>query len=339
MKYSDFKKILKENNLKGAYLFTGEESLIIESTIEYIIDHYIDEMYRDFNLYLMHGKELELDNFYTAADSYPFMTEKKVIVIDELTYINEKTKSDDEFFKTLDNISDDTIIIFQDFENELKKTTKLYKYFKNNKNIVEFSKLNKFDFNKFIESTIKKSGKTILNNDISYFAMLSGYNNKRLDVNLLEVKSELDKLINYVDGEQINRSHIDHLLTKKTDSNIFNLLDSLVNKNPRESLNITYDLYLKDESVAGIVHMIGRRYRHIYEFISMKNEQKAESEIKKVISISDYEFKNVASSAYKTDLCSVKDNLNEIYNIEKLIKTSSQDEYLLLQYLVIKIAS
>lgn len=337
MKYKDFKKLLVEKNISKSFLFTGQEGLLIERTIEYIVSNFISKSFLELNYSHLHGSNLSFNEFFSSMETLPLMSDKRVIIVDELNDLNQKIDFNDEMLKDLDNIYDDIVVIFHDSEFNLKKTTKLYKYFKKNQRVVEFDKLNNYELTSFIKKEFKKKNKKILDSDLSYFIMLTGYNNKKLEVTLYDVLSNIEKLSSYTLDGYVTKSDIDKVVKRAVDSNIFNLLDSLGNKNPQKSLEIIHDLYDNNEPLVSILHMIQRRFRHLYKYLSLYDINKMENEIKKIIDISDYEFKVVSNTARRLNLCDVKENLDDIFQVEKKFKSSSQDGLMLMEYLVVKI--
>ena len=127
-------------------------------------------------------------------------------------------------------MSEHSILIFLDYEDEVLKTTKFYKYFSKLKRNVEFPKLRENEFRKFLNEYISERGFKISPADVSYLAQKSGYNSKNLNVVLYDVKNEVDKILATAKDE-VNRQMIDEVYISNIDTNIFNFLDAMMNKN------------------------------------------------------------------------------------------------------------
>lgn len=316
----------------------GEEGLVIEKTIDYIVNTYIDETFKDFNYTFLNGNNLILDNFYSYLETLPFMSSKRVVIINELQDFQSRFNLNDLFFETVEGLPDDTIVIFYDSEQNLKKNTQLYKFFKKINRVVEFGKLNNYEVSNFLKRELMKNDKFISDGDLSYFIMLTGYLNKKVEMNLYDVETELEKLISYSTDSNITREDIDKTIKKANDSDIFNLLNSLADKKPGDALRYLHDLYDKNEPIPSLLYMIQRRYRHMYEYSSLYQDMKRDDEIKKIVGItSDYEFKIVSQLARGRDLCELKYNLASILEVDKKLKSTSHDKLLLMEYLVVNI--
>lgn len=337
MNYKEFKQVLSKNDLKGAYLFFGQETLVIERTIEYIVSSYLEPSFKELNLTQIHGSNLNLKDFYGYIETLPFMSKKRVVIIDELADFLQKIDINDDFTKTIENLSKETILIFFDSDQNLKKTSKFYKLLKKLNKDIEFTKLDNSDLFRFLMKEIKSHGKIINESDLSYFIMLSGYLNKKLEVGLLETVSELEKIIAYSKNKEISRNDINETIKKSSDVNIFTLLDAISNKDALLSLTSLHDLYDKNESMQGILHMIQRRYRHLYEYAALEKINKGEAYIKNIISISDYEFKQVGKIARRYSPCSLKEKLELILDVDIKLKSTATNQLLMMEYLITKL--
>lgn len=337
MKYADFKELMIKNKIAGPYLFMGEEGLVIDKTIDYIVSKFVDKTFKDLNYTFLNGDKLEMESFYSSVETLPFMSEKRVVVIDQLKKFLQNNDLSDTFFETLNNIADDTIVIFHDSDSDLAKNTKLYKFFKKEKRVVEFGRLNNRELSNFLKREISKKDKFITDGNLSYLIMLTGYTDWKSEINLYELESELEKLLAYSTGKEITRDDINKNIKKNTNSDIFDLLDSLALKDSNKSLNYLYELYEKDEPLNLIFHMIQRRYRHLYEYASLREDKVPEFEIKKVIGVSDYEFRVVSKAARNMRSCDLQQDISKILNIDLKSKTISQMNLLLMEYLIVNL--
>lgn len=339
MNYKEFKKKLAGKDIGGAYLFSGEEGLIIERTIEYIVNSFLEPTFRDLNLTYLHGSNINSKDFYGYIETLPFMSKKRIVIIDELSEMLQKIDTSDDFLNTIKNLAKETILIFNDLDQRLNKTTKFYKFLKKINANVEFAKLDNVELLKFIKREVESKGKKIKDSDISYFIMNTGYQNKKLETNLYELISELKKLISYSSGEEISKGDIDKIIKKTADSNIFNLLEALAKKDSIKALEYFHGLYEKNESIAGILHMIQRRYRHLYEYRSLYSINKSDSYIRQVLSISDFEYKTIGKMSANFNTCQLKNCLNKILEIDKRLKSTTTDELILMEYMIVSLCN
>lgn len=337
MKYIDFKELMIKNKVFGPYLFMGDEGLVMDKTIDYIVSKFVDTTFKDLNYTFLHGDKLEMENFYSSVETLPFMSNKRVVVIDQLKQFLNNNNLSDTFFDTLANIAGDTIVIFHDSENNLAKNTKLYKFFKKEKRVVDFGRLDNRELTNYIKKEISKRNKSISDANLSYLIMLTGYTNWNSEMNLYELESELEKLLAYSSGTEISRDDINKNINKNTNSDVFDLLDSLALKNSSKSLNYLYELYEKDEPLNLIFHMIQRRYRHLYEYTTLREDKVPEYEIKKLLGVSDFEFRVISKAARNKKSCELQSDISKILEIDLKSKTITQMNLLLMEYLIVNL--
>lgn len=336
MQYGKFIEYTKSDDFGGAFLLYGDEKRLIEKTVSYLSDRFVKN-FRELNYNYLHGDSLSLDDFYSSIETLPFMNDKRLVVLDELNEFMKRFSFSETFYDSIKNLKNDTILIF--IGDDIKKTSGLYKFFKKNKREVEFNKLNNRELVNYINRELKNNSKSMREIDINYFIMLSGYFNKRLDVDLYHLESELNKLINASDEKAISREDIDNLIEKQNDSNIFNLLDSLMKKNSDSAVGYLFDLYEKDETMMGVLYMIQRRFRLLYKYNVLASDGESDDYIKKILNISDYEYRVIKNCSKNYSTNSIRDILDEVIEIEGSLKSVNCDELLLLQYTVVKICS
>ena len=82
-----YRKVFDEvagSDPRPLYLLKGEESFIMDELARRIADRHVSEEMRSFNLTVEHGDEMDMASFVAAARSYPFLADRRVLVIREL---------------------------------------------------------------------------------------------------------------------------------------------------------------------------------------------------------------------------------------------------------------
>ena len=74
---------LKKGVYQPVYYLMGEEGYYTDKITDYIIEHSLTEVERDFNLTVYYGLESDIDTIITAAKRFPMMAERQVIVVRE----------------------------------------------------------------------------------------------------------------------------------------------------------------------------------------------------------------------------------------------------------------
>ena len=76
---------LKQDLAKGSfetlYILYGEEAYLREYYLRQLRKKVVDETFADFNLIELDGKTLTLESLTEAVDSYPAMSERKLVIV------------------------------------------------------------------------------------------------------------------------------------------------------------------------------------------------------------------------------------------------------------------
>ncbi|EGY79574.1 hypothetical protein HMPREF9129_1299, partial [Peptoniphilus indolicus ATCC 29427] len=168
-------------------------------------------------------------------------------------------------------------------------------------------------------------------------AQKSGYNSKNLNVVLYDVKNEVDKILATAKDE-VNRQMIDEVYISNIDTNIFNFLDAMMNKNISVILLELNNLYQVGEPIQKIFYMVARQFRLLLSYKNLKEQGYQDMKIMEKLKIKQYEFSKLKVASNKFE----KDKLKEIYisllEYDHTIKTRTVDERALFESLLVKIS-
>lgn len=348
MNYAEFNKIIKEDKFskddKTSYpfLFRGMEIYLIEDSIKRIKNKYIDKSTEALNYTVLNGKNIHQDDIINACETLPLMSEKKLVILNEPSlFLQDGITNEKEFYKYLDNIGDHCIFIITDRSDGIDKRTKFYQYFKKKDLLVEFNKLGRPQLRSWIKNLLKRNKKSMTDEDISYFIENSSYLNKYNDTekDLYSLKSDLEKLINYSNAAEISKKDIDTTGKKTMDSNIFDLLNYINDGKTEMALQVFNNLYSFNEPVLRILFMIIRQARLLISYKLYSDKGYNDNQIASIIKIKPYELKKISQQSRKHDLSRLKKHFDHLLLVDKKLKTSSTDERIEMEMLIIRISS
>ena len=81
--YESIMSELKGGTFRPVYYLMGEEGYFTDKITDYIMEHALTEVERDFNLTVFYGLDTDIDTVVTAAKRFPMMAERQVIVVKE----------------------------------------------------------------------------------------------------------------------------------------------------------------------------------------------------------------------------------------------------------------
>ncbi len=197
MNYKDIIKSVNNRDFKNIYLFYGREYYLIENSIN-AFKNSLNESMLDFNLDIIDGKEIILDQAISSIETLPFMDDKKIVIIKDFELLKGKKKnftdSDEKYLiDHLDNIPESTILIFVVY-GDIDKRKNIVKKISQNGIVCNCDKLSDMDLFKWVKKKFEAREVRIENSQIMYFIDSEGYRDKSSEKTLSDLDNEINKI-------------------------------------------------------------------------------------------------------------------------------------------------
>ena len=224
MNYKELIKKAKAKDLKPVYLFYGEEPYLIDYTLNALKKIYIDKAFEPLNYMVLYGKDTDFETILNACETLPFMSDKKIIVIEDHPLFKTKKESNsgteefdtndykDELINYLDSLEDHLCLLFIEKNSSIRKSNPLYKIIAKVGDVIEFKKMRGQDLNLWVENSFNKYNKKISRSDINYFISHSSYFDSNQEKTLYDLENEIIKISNYLsEDDHVNKAILDLL--------------------------------------------------------------------------------------------------------------------------------
>lgn len=273
MTVEELEKDLKTENLKSLYLLYGEEEYLLENDVKKI-KKIFGELINGINYIQIDDKNADklISDIETPAFGYP----RKLIIVKDTNLFKKETRGKKSEEKTskktsksqslqekisayikenIDVINETVVLVF--IEKEVS-TNELQKTIQNLGVVCNFEKLKPAQISKRIKVICNSYKVNIDEKTLGYFIETCG-------TSMMNLINEIRKLIEYV-GENgtIKQEDIDKLSIKELDSVIFDLTDSLGQKNIKEALQILRELLANKEPIQKILITLYNHLKKIY---------------------------------------------------------------------------
>ena len=113
----------KRGNWQPLYYVSGSESLLAEEAVALVIAAAIPATMRDFNLDVFSGDDEASRQFLAQAQSFPFMAERRVVVVRRIEKMNFDLRAENAFLEYLANPVPSTILVLVGKLDRRKKLT------------------------------------------------------------------------------------------------------------------------------------------------------------------------------------------------------------------------
>ena len=261
---NELDKKIQLNNLCGIYLFYGENSFALESSIKKIKKSF-GELILGINYISVDSSNI--DNLILDLSTPAFGYEKKLIIVKDSNLLKKEAKSkkskDSELQikiseyieENIENIMENSLLIF--CEEKIEKNS-LYKTIEKYGDVCNFENLKEYELIKKLKSICKAYEVGTDESTLKYFVELVG-------IDMQECINEIRKLIEYAGkGGTITKDSIDLLTIKKIEAVIFDLTDSLGNKDIRTALQVLGNLQYNKEPIQKILINLYNHFKKLY---------------------------------------------------------------------------
>ena len=108
MDYKDIIRNIKSKNFENIYLLYGREYYLIDNAIKNLKES-LNESMLDFNLDVIDGKEVFLDQLLSSVETLPFMDDNKITIVKDFELLKGKRKNAIEDKKARKELTDNLI--------------------------------------------------------------------------------------------------------------------------------------------------------------------------------------------------------------------------------------
>ncbi len=237
------------------YHFTGEEDFLKEEAWRKIATLLVPDELRSFNLDLMYGNETSADQLVNKVFLSPVNAKKRVVVLFDLNRLSEFTK--DMLLKILPQIPDSVCLILLSPETPAK--SKFYSALGKYATTVKFPRLWDNQVPVWITNRVKEKGKKIDGGASRILHELVGNE-------LGDLSMSIDKLITYIgDNDTITVKDVEATVDMSRTNTVFNLIDSIGEKNCKTSLEILESMILEGEKPGGMIFWLTIHFERLIQ--------------------------------------------------------------------------
>ncbi len=282
MKFVELKNSLVDG-VQPIYLIEGEDAFLRENALRLIKDRALSSP--DINLTNLSGQDVEKDVevFLTATESYPFMSEKRYVVIRD--YYPTATALKNKILKRIfENPSETTVTVIVNSEKcePLKKLSTV--------TVVDCQKADLKLISAFIINKTKSHGIIVRSEAISLISEFCS-------MDLTRINGEIDKLIAFVgDNLEITKDDVEALVSKDTEFEIYELTEALAKQRHDDAHLILTELLRKNQDKQRLFISI---YYHFRRLLHARISKCAINELSENLGVKEFVAKKAREQSLK----------------------------------------
>jgi DNA polymerase III subunit delta len=265
MTFEEVEKSWKAGKARPVYVFHGEEEFLRSELLHMAPDLFVpDEGTRSFNFDLLYGAETNLQTVLSLAQSYPVMSERRLVIVREADKImkaksatasrsKKAAKAEDLLGNFLDNPQPETVLIF-DMTKIGPRNQSPWKELAAKSEVVEFSIMKEPALIDWLKHRAKKHKKTISE---SAARLMVGH----LGTDLRTHANELEKLMTYI-GEraEITDQDIEQVVGVSRTYNVFELTKAIGQGDKAKCAEIIVRMLAQDKDQKQLLLVMIARY-------------------------------------------------------------------------------
>lgn len=306
--------------LSNIYLFLGEEKYIISSKINRVISEAKTD---EFNTTSYDCEEVNVSNAIQDALTPPFMSKSKVVVIKRPLFLTTEKCSINHDLKIFENYlkdsMDSTCLIIDASLLKLNEKSEIVKLLRKKATVNETKSIGDIEFNGWLKRQCDLEGVEIRDDAIKLFANLVGRD-------LINAKTEVDKLINYVGkGATITANDVKLVCTREIQNDIFALSNSILEGDKQKTINIYLDLITLDNDVNRLINLVSKSIRESLLVNAMLQEGAKQSDVATRMKTSPNRAYYLVKNARGISVSKAKDYLVQLADLDYKIKSGQCD--------------
>lgn len=287
-------------------------------TEKILINEFINKEINKFDVNNISKYNLEDNTVYDVLSDASYMdlfSEDKAVIFECSNIFATKEIELEQLEKYLTNPNEKTHL-FLIIENEtLDERRKIVKLIREKYKVFEFNKLKNNDIEKYIINSFKNEGYLISTSALNRFISNIGSNTSL-------IYTEIDKLKLYkIEDKKIEEEDVIKVVKKEATTDVFKLVDAVLNNNKEKILLFYKDLISSGEEEIKLVILLAGEFRLLYQIKVLIGDRLSETEIVQKLKVHPYRVKLGINRATKYSENKILRAIDALYKIDYGIKT------------------
>lgn len=325
-------KDLKSGAPAPVYYLHGEDSFMLQSAAEAVIDAALKGGANEFNFQKFRGNDATADPIRSAAETLPFMTARRVVLVQDMQAM--ATAELDALREYFDDPSPTTVLIMVAMTASKKPDGRsaAVKALKKAAQVYEFKELREYEVAPLVERQAKKLGLRLDRAALAYLVEAVG-------TDLATLVAALGKIDLYIgaDRRQATLEDVQAIVSDTRVKSIFDLTDAVGGRKFGDALKILDRMLTAGESAIGITAMFARHFRIVGRLHDPKIARLDKNATVKAVGVSPFFLKNYEADARRFARREVEVIRRKLVETDLALKSSRLSDRVLMESLLLDI--
>lgn len=301
----------------GGYLLLGEDEWSKKKYIEQIKEEILTPSSEMMNYYVATEKEVMASSVEDFMETLPFFAEQKVVLLKDTGLFKAGRKEESEKFEKLFLSIPDYIVLLLD-EKEVDKRSRLYKYVKAHFEIVAFDYPGE-------EAVVKILMEQAVQEKLQVDSSVLYYLVRHMPSDIGYILGEWEKLKAFTENKTITKAMIDQICVFSLETRVFELVKKIAQGESDEALSIYARMLQSKESPIGILVLVARQFRMMYQVKYLKAQKQDQKKIAAQMKMPYFAVKDMLQQVNAYGFRELEKVLSSCLETDRFIKTGQMD--------------
>lgn len=311
------------------YFLYGDETFLIEETLDLLVNTALGEGLRDFNLNTFYGGEAEPAQIRDAVETLPMMAQVRVVVLKDADKLNDKDW--DQLSRLIEDPVPSTALVC--VGSKIDKRKKFIKKFIEKGVVVEFKRPYDNQIPDWIRSISKKHGLQLSPDAVSTVHELVGSN-------LLDINGELKKLTQYMgEKKKVSSEDVLAVVSRIRVDSVFDLTEAIGRNDRARALICLANLLDNGQNEVGVLALISRHVRILKLVSDGVKEGLSGPRLSSRAGVSPYFLKSYVDQARSWNERKIEHTFQALLDTDRALKSSPVASHIWLENFVVQTCS
>ncbi len=312
---------IRDRKFRPVYLLFGEENFLKQSYKRKLREAIAGDDTMNYNYF--EGKGLDVNELISLADTMPFFSEKRLIVIEDSGFFKSASELLTEY---LPGMPDTTCLVF--VEDAVDKRNKLYKKVRELGHAAEMKRQDAGQLSRWAAGILAQNGRKITNSAMNLFL-------ERCGDDMEHIRTELEKLISYTMGrDSIVPEDVEAVTTVQLNNKIFEMVGAIVEGKTKRAMEFYEDLLALREPPMRILFLIARQFNQLLTVSEMRAAGADRSAIASRLKVSPYVAGKLSTQAAAFSSGRLVEIVEHCVEMEEAVKTGKLSDRLAVELLI-----
>jgi DNA polymerase-3 subunit delta len=323
----EIEKQLKQKKILPVYYIFGEDTYSIDTTSVAIQKYIQPFITSDFDKEIFYGENQNFVNITGMASTFPFGSEKKLIVIKQA----EKARDKKELVSYLKSPADFTVLVCLHEGSISSLDSEPYKSLSQNNYLYEAKELKGKNLIEWLIAQAEKNEKILSYENAQLLTDIAGDNR-------ITLESQLEKIFIYLgDKKEITIESIRGLSTSLKEYTIFDLQNAIGKKNKKNAFFILLNLIKNGMEPIQIIAMLNKYFTSLARVNELVSQKTPEQSMARMIGTHPYYLKDYYNARKIYSDRHLENAFAALLKADIALKTTSIDNQTLLSILITEI--